>query len=209
MKKEDKVPRLSRDDLLSIASDNGFLDLSSCLSNSKFCDISVIDPVFESNFFTSAFGDNSTRMKRITSQVIHTLAFCEVERIANEAIRDFIAQGGTVEDVVEMRSIRTRAVNAIRERRIYLDKDRPQIRDYDVDYDTRPLDIHMWIRGAKYREGHPVRNIFSGHFFGSRREEACIVLATEGYTDLLRYFLQHIDGWDAISELIVVRIACE
>lgn len=202
----EKEPRLSRSDLLTIARENGFEDMKNCLSNPAMEDISVADPTMH-HIFLAGLGHDLPRMRRICSHVTRVLAFCQIEALSTEAMQRLVLQDGLVDVFDEL--IRTRAIACDVMRQcslVYLDDDDRSIVDVDVDYHTRPVNISLYVHQA-YPKESPLGRLVLTNIRSFDRKSAYIILATEGYFDLLDYFLQNIEGWDSTAELNVCRIA--
>eukprot|EP00984_Skeletonema_dohrnii_P014066 scaffold5878_cov108-Skeletonema_dohrnii-CCMP3373.AAC.2 len=188
---------LSRDDLISLAEDRGLGDLLIHLQKKWFKDVSCGVPLLYKRIFESALGGE--RALEVRAAHLCADALVEIANICRITILGTFGKGGKVCEIRELLSI----YSSVREtymadpcnREIY----------------WRSIDISMNFLQTPYisYEGdHPLKKLLRCiNLSPHRLHQLNIVLATEGYAELMRFCLNNLGGWTAERELDAIRIA--
>ncbi len=198
---------LVRDDLISFAKERGYDDIVSHLQGKWFKGISCADPLTHNSILESALvGDD--RLVDIRAVILRIDVLACIAKASRSTMTDILMKGGRVNELGELFRINSASNEALVAEAGELLTD-----DYDLYFAVRSFEMPTYFHDWHYSESHPV-SILLRHdsLYGSeeRYSNECgmhIILATEGYTELLRFCLSKIKGWNATRELNVVRIA--
>ncbi len=200
------IPRgqklIARDDLLSIARERRYDDLVGHLQGKWFKEISCIDPLTQNPILESALGGDE-RLVDVRAAVLRIDALVYVVKSSIDEIEDIVLKGGRVKELGELLSITAAARKAV------------MAETDDIFSGTNRMSryLHQTLRPFKmnqrlWQHGTTGRSVaFPMLFEGEMEDQAHIILAKEGYTDLLHFCLSNIQGWTAAMELNVVRVA--
>eukprot|EP00985_Skeletonema_marinoi_P006234 scaffold2699_cov140-Skeletonema_marinoi.AAC.8 len=192
---------LSRDDLVSFARERGYDDLVDQIQWKWFKDISCSDPLTRDSILESALGGDE-RMVDVRAAILRIDILVNVAKSSFSAIKDILQRGGRVDELGELLRINASAREAVMTEMGDISIDER----HDLSYSLRPF--KMTERLSQQRKHNPVSQLllFAEKGYGVQ-ERAHIVLAAEGYTELLRFCLSNISGWNAAMELNVIRTA--
>eukprot|EP00985_Skeletonema_marinoi_P014014 scaffold7020_cov141-Skeletonema_marinoi.AAC.9 len=199
---------LTQNDLVNFATDQGHDFLSSELRKKWFKNLKCNEPLTYS-ILSSAL-NKGERLEVVRAKILRVNALLEVVKISRKELRQILARGGRVTDVQEILSIHSAATDAlIREgydtsTRTY----HPPTGSFYDSSDFDPIDMDESLHSVEYDEGHPLRKQLLFMFgTGFDLSSIHIVLATEGYSELMSFCLSNFSGWTATMELDVVRIS--
>eukprot|EP00986_Skeletonema_menzelii_P020165 scaffold30419_cov154-Skeletonema_menzelii.AAC.1 len=194
--------RLSRDDLLSFAKLRGYDDLVRYIQEKWFNDISCEDPLTHNSMLESSLGGN-VYLVDVRAAILRLDVLANIVSDSNSAMADILMRGGKVDELVELFKINTASYETVMTEMGEILND-----DYKSYYFERPFEMPKYICEWHYEDNHPVSKLLLyAEEQIHRFRGAHIVLASEGYTELLRFCLSNIPGWNAAMELNVVRIA--
>eukprot|EP00984_Skeletonema_dohrnii_P030927 scaffold22810_cov103-Skeletonema_dohrnii-CCMP3373.AAC.1 len=192
---------LSRDDLVSFARERGYDDLVDQIQGKWFEDISCSDPLTRDSILESALGGDE-RLVVVRAAILRIDLLENVAKSSFSAIKDILQRGGRVDELRELLRINASANEAVITEMGDILSDKRN----DLFYSLRPFE--MTRRLSQQRKHNPISwlLLFPEEGYGVQ-ERAHIVLATEGYTELLSFCLSNVPGWNAAMELNVIRIA--
>eukprot|EP00984_Skeletonema_dohrnii_P000128 scaffold38_cov113-Skeletonema_dohrnii-CCMP3373.AAC.2 len=199
---------LTQNDLVDFATDQSHDFLSSELRKKWFKNLSCKEPLAYS-ILSSAL-NKGERLEVVRAKILRVNALLEVVKISRKELRQILARGGRVDELEQLMSIQSAATDALT-REGYDTSARayhpPSGSFYDSsDFDSIDMDESLY--SVEYDQGHPLRKQL---LFMSRSSNDLsgihIVLATEGYSELMSFCLTNFNGWTATMELDVVRIS--
>ncbi|KAL3785516.1 hypothetical protein ACHAW5_005270 [Stephanodiscus triporus] len=195
---------LNRDELLSFAASKGYCDLANYLQLRWFNEINCVDPLSRNFLLKSAFckGD---RLLEICALVLRVVLLVEMALISDDSFRSLINHGGSPNELDTILRIGAAV------KKYLIDEGYAESGyNYDcssMDWLTKPIDMLAYIRFDYPFEHTLYKQLY---FTGKRHDKLArihIVLATEGFSELIEYCLRNMQGWTAVMELEVVRLA--
>ena len=203
-KQEHSTRILKRDDLLSFTKEKGYLDLASYLQTRWFEKIECYDPLTYNFLLESAIGESNLLLK-IRDILLRATVMIKMTGISDKMFRNIITHGGSPIDVDEVLRI------GIAVKKYLVDEGYANSSfhyDYhEISWCVKPIDMSAYSH-YDYPEEHTLFKQLA--FCRKKRFELShvhIVLATEGFYELLEYCLRNMQGWTADMELDVVRLA--
>eukprot|EP00984_Skeletonema_dohrnii_P006920 scaffold2465_cov93-Skeletonema_dohrnii-CCMP3373.AAC.4 len=195
--------RLSRDDLVSFARERGYDDLVDQIEGKWFKELTCVDPLTRDSILDSALGGDE-RLADVRAAILHIDILVNVAKSSFSAIKDILQRGGRVDELGELLRINASVREAVMTEMgdISIDK------RHGLSYSLRPFE--MTERLLQQRKHNPVSHLllFAEKGYGYVVQEgAHIVLAAEGYTELLSFCLSNVPGWNTAMELNVIRTA--
>jgi hypothetical protein len=182
---------------LLFAKERGYDDLVGQLQRKWFEDIKCPDPLTRNAVLDSALGGDE-RLVDVRAGILRIDVLAAVVKGSDAAILAILQRGGRVDELRELLMIRDAAGEAVTAESGDIVND--EHRDYSF---LRPFEMkNQYVWGY---ERHTVSKLLLCAENG--RGRAHIALATEGYTELLRFCLSNVKGWTAAMEINVIRIA--
>jgi len=192
---------LSRDDLVSFASERGYDDLVGQLQINWFKEVSCEDPLTRNPVLEAALGGDE-RLVDVRAAILRINVLEKIAEVSKRAIFVILERGGRVDELEELLTIKAAAREAVmfEAGSMFFDE------ESGFNYSLRPFAMTTYL--SRYGQKHTTSELLlweeSGYHW---RDRVHIVLATEGYTELLRFCLSNLQGWTATMELNTVRIA--
>jgi len=199
-----KKKTLSCDNLLSFAESEGYHDLAKYLQKRWLKDISCVDPLTRNFLLESALGKGTLLLGIIWAKMLRAIILLEMIEVLSDTFRELIQQGGGQNELHELLCM------DIAVKKSLIDEGYAES-NYKYDLQeisslVHPIDMSATIYGMRYHDGHLLTQQLA--FRGDcRLSKTHIVLATEGFAELVEYCLRNMQGWTIDMEMDVVRIA--
>ena len=205
--------RLDHNELVALSRDMGLDNLTHILSNSWTKNISCIDPLASNLFSLSALKDDKLS-STIKSKLLNATSLMKLSGVAHDQISSLLRNGGSVEDINQL--INTyKDVRSYLEDEGYLSKDLVK-EDYHIKTIAKNEALSMeghnysndYIRKDYTRNDHPLNQTnFSDGKCLHDLSSVHIMIAMEGYTELVRFCKKNFYGWTDEMEFDVVLVA--
>jgi len=209
----DEPKRLDHNELMALSKDFGLVNLTNILSkNSWTKSISCIDPLASKLFSILALGDKSS--STIQSKLLYATSLMKLSGVAHDQIKSLLRNGGSCEDINQL-------IIAYKDIRIHLEEEGGLSEDLiDNDYDIKTIAENMALsmEGHNYsndyiwkdytRNDHPLNQTnFSEGKCLHDLSSVHIMIAMEGYSELVRFCKKNFYGWTDEMEFDVVLVA--
>ncbi|KAL7543061.1 hypothetical protein ACHAXR_012566 [Thalassiosira sp. AJA248-18] len=199
-----RVKQLTCNDLITFAIDHGYGDLLKYLSQRLFKNVSCIDPATESFFHALMPSLNGGDfVLEVRAKILHILALQEIADCSYRAVIGLLQQGGQPNELHELLCLCSDA------KKVLIEEGVMDFETTPLYFDPRPNDMSsVYIFDVTYDKCHPLdKQLPFREKPPSELAQLHIFLATEGFSDLLKYCVRNLKGWTADMELDVVRIA--
>jgi hypothetical protein len=196
---------LKHGDLLSFATEHDYLDLVSYLQKQWFDDILCDDPMTYNYLLKSALGVGDLLLKTRAS-ILRVLILLQIAYKTDNEFRNLVKRGGSSTDVDEILCISSKVKKCL------VDEGYAQegynYRGSTIADVVQLIDMSTYVNQGYNENEH---SLFKQLAFRMRSQGGVyyvhIILATEGFAELLEYCLRNLQGWTVDMELDVVRIA--
>lgn len=206
--------RHGHDELMALSKNMGLVNLTNILSkNSWTKSISCIDPLASNLFSLSALKDDKL-LSQIQSNLFYANAMSTLCGVAHDQISSLLRNGGSVEDINQL-------IGEYKDIRLYLEDEGYLSKDlveewYCIEKIAKKMVLSMeghnysndYIRIDYTRNDHPLNQTnFSD---GKCLHDLCsvhIMIAMEGYSELVQFCKKNFYGWTNEMEFDVVLVA--
>jgi len=200
--------RLDNNELVALSRDMGLDNLTHILSKQWTKSISCIDPLASNLFSLSSLKDDKLS-STIQSKLLNATSLMKLSGVAHDQISSLLRNRGSSEDINQL-------IIAYKDIRSYLEEEGCLSEDLiDNNYHIKKIAENMALsmKGHKYSkdltlEDHPLNQTkFSD---GKSLSKLCylhIMIAMEGYTELVRFCKKNFYGWTNELEFEVTFVA--
>ena len=194
---------LNQQDLVEFLNNQGHDDLSGLLKNKRFKNVSCKEPL-TSEILSSAL-DEGERRDIVRAAILLYHIQLEINNVVSMDIYPVLAKGGGVDEVEELISTKSTVMNALIREGHDMSTSISTPSYYDSAYFS-PIDMNLRLH--KYNEDHPLRKqLLFLHSSDLVVPHLSIVIATEGYVELMDFCLSNLSGWEKTMELDAARIS--
>ena len=199
-----KTQPLTRDYLFSVAKDKGYNDIVRYLSKQLFVDIRCADPMTYNFVLVSALGIGDSLLETRAS-ILRVLILLQIAKKTNDEFRNLVKRGGSstyVDEILRISStVKKCLVDEGYAQEGYND------RGSAISGVVKLIDMSTYVIQDYKRDEHSLFKQLAFRKISGGSNHVHIILATEGFAELLEYCLRNLQGWTVDMELDVVRIA--
>lgn len=203
---------LDHDDLTTLSKEMGFDELTQILSKKWTKNVKCLDPSASNLFSLSALEDDEILSSSVHSKLLYANILMKLSGKVCRQINYILRHGGSCEDISDLLHANEKLRSCLKEEG-YFHKDFQLNWDINIIVKNEVLDIEFYSYMETYtdveeRDDHPLRRT---NFVYDRQlgdlSHIHIVLATEGYTELLYFCRKNFRGWTVDAELEAAYVA--
>ncbi|KAL7552190.1 hypothetical protein ACHAWF_015405 [Thalassiosira exigua] len=194
-----KKKKLSRDDLLAFAENRGYDDIAHYLPHKYFKKLSLVDPEYRHSLLNTTLS-NDELLQEVRVKILRRIVLQEITQVSDTEYMDFFERGSDSPDELdEILQMNSKAKEALVNEGYSGPRRSPLC--------TIDLSTYIGCMSRYYDDEHSIMKLIPFRLRNSRECKVPIILATEGFSDLLEFCLKNLHGWTIEMELDFVRIA--